>query len=135
MSEEKIKVDDSAYEQEYAERYAVASIIYYTSPGKCAGMNDAQFDGFARWLLKHRSWKRIPWLEKGLLIAGTGYDVKKFPRYLHERATEKLMKPCPCIYCMLARGEIKDPDTIERLEGKKRGSKEEAQTQVQGCKH
>lgn len=102
-------------EQDYAELYAVASIIYYTSKGHCTGHSDAQFDGLCHWLLEHESWKQIAWLEHDMLRAGSGYDVSKFPPELHARAAAQLESPCPCVRCMCHRGEIQDPDVYARL--------------------
>jgi hypothetical protein len=81
---------DRELEQEYAERYAVACIVYYNGAGEDTGLTDAQFDGFCDWLLKHESYKRIEWLDYDFLRCGSGYDVSKFPQHLHRRAA-KLM--------------------------------------------
>ncbi len=102
-------------EQDYAELYAVASIIYYGSKGRCTGYSDAQFDGLCHWLLEHESWKRIEWLERDMLRAGSGYDVPIFPPELHARAADQLVSPCTCLRCMCQRGEIQDPEVYARL--------------------
>lgn len=81
---------DLSYELEFAERYAVASIIYYSDTGIDTGMNDAQFDGICDWLIKRKVWGRIPWLEYDMLRAGTGYDTSKFPPELHEKARAQM---------------------------------------------
>ena len=77
-------------ELEYAGRYAVASIIYYGDTGVDTGMTDAQYDGLCDWLLKRQIWKRFPWLERDLLLAGSGYDTSKFPLEFHERAKTQM---------------------------------------------
>ena len=70
-----------------AEEYAVASIIYYGgSPGEF--MSDGRFDGTCRTLLKAQAWRQMTWLEREALIAGTGYDTKVFPHYLHRAAAQ-----------------------------------------------
>lgn len=63
----------------YAQEYAVASVLYYKHD--VSMMSDGRFDGLARWLLDRGSYKRLTWLDKGSLIAGTGYDTR-FPHYL-----------------------------------------------------
>ncbi len=77
-------------ELEYAEKYAVASIIYYSDTGIDTGMSDAQYDGFCDWLLKRQAWQRIPWIERDMLLAGSGYDTKGFPPELHARAKAQM---------------------------------------------
>ena len=67
----------------YAEEYAVASILYYQYDKSM--MRDAQFDGLCQWLLDHKIYNPIDWLDRESLIAGTGYDVK-FPDYLRAYA-------------------------------------------------
>jgi len=99
----------------YAERYGVAAIIYYGGSGRCPGMTDAQFDGLADWLLQAKAWKRFPWLEKSMLAAGSGYDLARFPEHLHETARKRLERACDCLACAVQRGEIKDPEVLERL--------------------
>jgi len=111
-------VTDQEYERHLAEQYAVASIIYYTGTGRCPGMTDAQYDGHAAWLLSNKVWQRVTWLDEEMLIAGSGYDVKVFPEYLHKRAARRLAASCDCLRCMLRRGEISDPEVIARLEEK-----------------
>jgi hypothetical protein len=106
---------DEELEREYAERYAVASIIYYGSPGRCTGMTDAQYDGFADWLRQRRSWLRVAWLEESMLTAGSGYDLTAFPAYLHERARDQLERLCDCLKCMAGRGDITDPEVLALL--------------------
>ncbi len=81
---------DDSVELEYAERYAVASIMYYGLSGTDTGLTDAQYDGFCNWLLRRQAWKRIPWLEKEMLRCGSGYDTSKFPAELHERANAQM---------------------------------------------
>lgn len=90
---------DDATELEYAERYAVASIIYYGSPGVNPGMTDAQFDGICERLKKRKAWKRVPYLEQQMLNAGSGYDLAKFPPELHARAGARMGKSCHCMVC------------------------------------
>lgn len=69
----------------YAEEYAVASIIYYGGhPGEF--MSDARFDGLCDWLLKNKAWETVPWIEREMLLAGSGYDLSKFPVELHKVA-------------------------------------------------
>jgi hypothetical protein len=60
-------------------------------------------------------WKRFGWLEEGMLAAGSGYDVSVIPQVYHEIAKEVMRDPCNCLRCMAARGEIKDPEVLERL--------------------
>lgn len=75
--------------QHYAELYAVAAIIYYGGhPGEF--MRDAQFDGICGWLKAHKAWELFPWMEQDMLRAGSGYDLAKFPKELHEAAQEWL---------------------------------------------
>ncbi|MEE8551557.1 MAG: hypothetical protein V3T08_09930 [Gemmatimonadota bacterium] len=81
---------DLSVELEYAERYAVASIIYYGNTGIDTGMTDAQYDGFCDWLLQRQAWKRVPWIERELLICGSGFDTSKFPPELHARAQAQM---------------------------------------------
>jgi hypothetical protein len=33
-----------------------------------------------------RAWRKVPWLEKEMLKAGSGYDLSKFPEKLHKAA-------------------------------------------------
>ncbi|MCI0659232.1 MAG: hypothetical protein L0170_19430 [Acidobacteria bacterium] len=106
---------DEQAELEIAESYAVAAIIYYGDSGRCPGLSDAEFDGRADWLLQRKAWKRFPYLEQSMLAAGSGYDLEKFPRHLHARAATQLAGPCPCLRCMAQRGEIKDPEVLQRL--------------------
>jgi hypothetical protein len=107
--------DESVFEQDYAELYAVASIIYYGGGGHCTGLTDAQFDGLCSWLLQHESWRRVPWLEHGMLKAGSGYDLAVYPGSLRERAEAQVLQPCACVRCMCSRREINDPEVYERL--------------------
>lgn len=75
--------------QHYAELYAVASIVYYGGhPGEF--MSDTQFDGLCSWLLGHKAWERFLWMEREMLVAGSGYDLAKFPKEMHEAAQEWL---------------------------------------------
>lgn len=74
-------------ELDYAEAYAIASIVYY-SGWDTPFMSDAQFDGLCDWLLKQESYRRIEWLDRGTLIAGSGYVLSDFPEYLHAAARE-----------------------------------------------
>lgn len=93
---------DLALEQEYAESYAVASIIYYSDTGVDTGLSDAQYDGLCDWLLRRQVWKRIPWIERDLLLTGSGYDTSGFPVELHERAQASLQKSAssqPLLFC------------------------------------
>jgi len=98
-----------------AERYAIASILYYTGDVPCTGMTDAVFDGICHYLLENEAWKVVPWLERDMLAAGSGYDLSVYPAELHEKAAEQASKPCVCVRCMAVRGEIKDPDVLRRL--------------------
>lgn len=72
---------------DYAESYAVASIVYYGGH-ESEFMRDAQFDGLCSYLLSRQAWRVVPWLEREMLKAGSGYDVSKFPPELHEAARE-----------------------------------------------
>lgn len=72
---------------DYADSYAVASILYYGG-APAEFMRDAQFDGLCSALLGARAWHVVPWLEEGMLKAGSGYDLKRFPPELHEAARE-----------------------------------------------
>ena len=74
---------------DYADTYAIASILYYNGAPE-SYMTDAQFDGLCSALLGARAWRVVPWLEEGMLKAGSGYDLKKFPPELHEAAREWL---------------------------------------------
>ena len=74
--------------QHYAEIYAVASILYYGYDESF--FSDPAYDGICSALLDMKAWKKIPWIEKGMLKAGSGYDLKNFPRELHEAAEEWL---------------------------------------------
>ena len=69
----------------YAEEYAVASMLYYRHD--VSMMSDARFDGLCSWLLDRGSYKRLTWLDRESLIAGTGYDTK-FPDYLQAIAAQ-----------------------------------------------
>lgn len=89
---------DHFTEAAVAERYAVACIIYYGNGGD-TGMSDARFDGFCAWLLGRQAWKRFPYLERGMLAAGSGYDLAKFPKELHEKAATEMGQPCGCQAC------------------------------------
>lgn len=71
----------------YAEEYAVASIVYYSGAAR-EFMSDARFDGLCDTLLKAKAWKEFPWIEREMLIAGSGYDLAKFPQTLHDAAKE-----------------------------------------------
>lgn len=71
---------------QWAAKYAVASILYYRH--SCSPWTDAQFDGVAYALLEAKAWKRFPWLEREMLMAGSGYDLDKFPAEYHELAAE-----------------------------------------------
>ena len=73
-----------------AERYAVASIVYYSNTGIDTGLSDAQYDGFCDFLLQRQAWKRIPWIERDMLLCGSGFDTKKFPSRLHARAQAQM---------------------------------------------
>lgn len=88
---------DDAYEPQYARKYAVACIAYYGNGESI--MSDAQFDGFCSWLLGRDAWRRVPYLERGMLIAGSGYDLAVFPPELHEAAAAILGHPCRCQIC------------------------------------
>lgn len=101
--------------EELAREYAIASIIYYGGSGKCTGMSDANFDGICDWLLKGQAWNVVPWLEREMLKAGSGYDLSRYPEELHVEAGVRISRPCPCTRCMADRGEIKDPDVLRRL--------------------
>lgn len=106
---------DEDFETDIAEAYAVAAIIYYGGSGRCPGLSDAQFDGFADWLLQRKAWKRFPYLEQSMLAAGSGYDLERFPRHLHLRAATQLESPCACLRCMVARGGVHDREVLVRL--------------------
>ncbi len=69
----------------WAQAYAVASIVYYKALGDPT-MDDAAFDDLCQALLQRRAWEQVPWLEEGMLRAGSGYDLAKFPADLHEAA-------------------------------------------------
>lgn len=73
-------------ELEAAERYAVASALYYGRPDADPLMTDPEFDGLCAWLLERQAWKRHPWLEREALIAGTGYDLARLPEDLRALA-------------------------------------------------
>jgi hypothetical protein len=73
---------------DYAESYAVAAILYYEAGCPEDFMRDSQFDGLCSVLLGLRAWRVVPWLEEGMLKAGSGYDLEKFPSELHEAARE-----------------------------------------------
>lgn len=82
--------------QHGVELYAVASIVYYGGhPGEF--MSDAQFDGLCSWLKAGKAWEWFPWMEQDMLRAGSGYDLAKFPKELHEAAQEWLTSPAPVV--------------------------------------
>lgn len=70
----------------WAQEYAVACIVYYQSYPGGPIMSDYDFDDLCQALLKFEAWKQVPWLEEQMLVAGSGYDLKKFPADLHEAA-------------------------------------------------
>lgn len=70
----------------WAQHYAVASIVYYGAFEYGPMMSDAEFDGRCAALLAASAWKQIPWLEREMLIAGSGYILEKFPADLWEAA-------------------------------------------------
>jgi hypothetical protein len=69
----------------WAQEYAVACIVYYDELGEPT-MPDAEFDDLCQALLGLKAWTQIPWLEEGMLRAGSGYDLGKFPADLHDAA-------------------------------------------------
>lgn len=76
----------------YAQEYAVAAIIYYAGfPAEF--MSDHRFDGLCSALLNRKAWKEFPWIEREMLIAGSGYDVAQFPQELHDVAKAWMEAP------------------------------------------
>lgn len=73
---------------DYADSYAIASILYYSGDAPENFMTDGQFDGICSFLLAARAWRVVPWLEKNMLKAGSGYDLERFPLELHEAARQ-----------------------------------------------
>lgn len=69
----------------YAAEYAVASILYYQHD--TAFMSDHRYDGLC-WALKQaKAWTVVSWLDEGMLTAGSGFDLSRFPEKLHALAS------------------------------------------------
>jgi hypothetical protein len=79
--------------QAYAEEYAVASVVYYSGFEYGEFMSDARFDALCQVLLARKVYMMINWIDRESLIAGTGYDTKAFPDYIHDAAREWAESP------------------------------------------
>ena len=78
-------------------RYGFAAVAYYGNEE--SPWTNGEFDELCSILLADGTYDRVAFVEKELLQAGSGYDMKAFPEWIHQLVGEHIGRPCACTAC------------------------------------